>query len=241
MATQTTNYKLTKPAQNEYYNVDVFNENCDIIDAAIKSATDRAETAIGGIPALQQQIWANGGTFTFQAPKTTTFIAECIGGGGGCTAASGTSGGTFGGGGAYVRQKVTLTAGQNVTVTVGAAGAVSASSPTDGGATSFGSYATAPGGRANISQTGQNNLPGAGDIRLPGCPSYNDMGSTSSYATGFTGSSMYGTPTNFNLGDSAFSGIGQTGAGAGVGAVNLSSTGTRQSATAGMVILTWVG
>ena len=35
MAEKTTNYKLTKPAQDEYYDVDVFNGNADIIDTAL--------------------------------------------------------------------------------------------------------------------------------------------------------------------------------------------------------------
>lgn len=40
MATQTTNYNLTKPAQDDYYDVDVFNDNSDKIDAALKAQDD---------------------------------------------------------------------------------------------------------------------------------------------------------------------------------------------------------
>lgn len=40
MAATTTNYSLTKPAQDDYYNVDVFNENADKIDAALKAHDD---------------------------------------------------------------------------------------------------------------------------------------------------------------------------------------------------------
>lgn len=37
MATKTVNYSLTKPAQTDYYDVDVFNKNMDIIDAELKA------------------------------------------------------------------------------------------------------------------------------------------------------------------------------------------------------------
>ena len=37
MATYTDNYHLEKPAQSDLYNVDVFNDNSDIIDAALAS------------------------------------------------------------------------------------------------------------------------------------------------------------------------------------------------------------
>ena len=44
MATETTNYGLKKPAQEEYYNVDDFNGNFDIIDQKMKEI----ETAASG-------------------------------------------------------------------------------------------------------------------------------------------------------------------------------------------------
>lgn len=40
MANFTANYNLTKPLQTEYYDVDVFNENADIVDSEIKSLND---------------------------------------------------------------------------------------------------------------------------------------------------------------------------------------------------------
>ena len=36
MAAETTNYGLTKPAANESYDITVFNQNADLIDAALK-------------------------------------------------------------------------------------------------------------------------------------------------------------------------------------------------------------
>lgn len=37
MATETTNYKLKKPAQGDYYNVDDFNGNFNIVDEELKN------------------------------------------------------------------------------------------------------------------------------------------------------------------------------------------------------------
>lgn len=44
MATQTTNYKLIKPAQTDYYNVKDFNDNMDTIDTAIKANSEGLNT-----------------------------------------------------------------------------------------------------------------------------------------------------------------------------------------------------
>lgn len=38
--TNTTNYGLKKPAQSDYYNVDDFNYNADVIDTQLKSQAD---------------------------------------------------------------------------------------------------------------------------------------------------------------------------------------------------------
>lgn len=40
MSTTTTNYGLTKPAENENYDIGVFNDNFDTIDSALKSLDD---------------------------------------------------------------------------------------------------------------------------------------------------------------------------------------------------------
>ena len=42
MSTQTTNYKLTKPATTDKYNVTIFNANADIIDTQMKANADAA-------------------------------------------------------------------------------------------------------------------------------------------------------------------------------------------------------
>ncbi|MCI1958823.1 MAG: hypothetical protein LKJ25_04270 [Clostridia bacterium] len=46
MATNTTNYNLTKPAQDDFYNVDDFNNNADIIDTQMKANADKADAAL---------------------------------------------------------------------------------------------------------------------------------------------------------------------------------------------------
>lgn len=53
MSTKTPNYNLTLPAQTDYYDVDIFNENYGIIDEALKALKDAqealAEVATSGI------------------------------------------------------------------------------------------------------------------------------------------------------------------------------------------------
>lgn len=40
MATNTTNYNLVKPSENEYYDININNSNLDIIDTEIKKIND---------------------------------------------------------------------------------------------------------------------------------------------------------------------------------------------------------
>ncbi len=46
MSTNTNNYKLIKPAQEDFYNVDDFNNNADIIDSQLKAVSDKATSAL---------------------------------------------------------------------------------------------------------------------------------------------------------------------------------------------------
>ena len=45
MADKTQNYNLTKPTINEYFNIEIQNENMDLIDTALKDVDDKAERA----------------------------------------------------------------------------------------------------------------------------------------------------------------------------------------------------
>ena len=44
MATQTTNYKLTKPAAEDFYDIGIHNANMEIIDAELKRISDATPT-----------------------------------------------------------------------------------------------------------------------------------------------------------------------------------------------------
>ena len=46
MSNRTTNFNLLKPAQEDFYNVDDFNANADIIDAALRTLTQRVDTLL---------------------------------------------------------------------------------------------------------------------------------------------------------------------------------------------------
>lgn len=48
MATKTTNYNLTKPDMTDYADIRVINANMDIIDSAMKTISDLAESGGGG-------------------------------------------------------------------------------------------------------------------------------------------------------------------------------------------------
>ena len=46
MADYTDNYNLIKPSQEDFYNVDDFNANADIIDKTIKALSETAGSAL---------------------------------------------------------------------------------------------------------------------------------------------------------------------------------------------------
>lgn len=50
MSTKTTNYKLTKPDVDEFYDIGVHNDNSDIIDAQMKTNADAAKKANDALP-----------------------------------------------------------------------------------------------------------------------------------------------------------------------------------------------
>jgi hypothetical protein len=100
---------------------------------------------------LQTQLFTSSGTFTVPAGVTKVYVSGC-GGGGGTDSDEWSTGG---GGGAWCFQVAvgSLTPGNTISVTVGAAGATNSSGGTSGGTTSFGSYITLGGG----SNGGNNN------------------------------------------------------------------------------------
>ncbi len=46
MATNTTNYNLIKPGQDDFYDIDDFNQNADIIDAVLKNVSNMANSSL---------------------------------------------------------------------------------------------------------------------------------------------------------------------------------------------------
>ena len=148
----------------------------------------------GGVPSNNN--WASGtfgtgliqvygvGSHTFTVPSGISSVrVRCWGaGGGGCGSSSSYSGG---GGGGFAMKTITgLTSGTDITVTVGAGGAVF----TSGGTTSFGTYVSATGGSsANSSSSEQVGGSGSG-----GDVNYIGGSSSGNYANGGGCASMWG-------------------------------------------------
>jgi hypothetical protein len=59
MATKTNNYKLTKPEQTDFYNVDDFNDNMDIIDGELKKAEEHTTDSNVHVTAEEKKAWNN--------------------------------------------------------------------------------------------------------------------------------------------------------------------------------------
>ena len=145
MAEYTQTHGLIKPEADDFYNIDDFNGNMDIIDSLL-----------GG--GLRNEAYLTPGTYVFTAPMSTIYKIEVTGGGGYYTGS-----GINGGAGAYCMDYLALEAGQQFTITVGTGGI--SGSPV-GGASSFGALLTAAGAGGTGSLGGV--MPSAGLIRMPG-------------------------------------------------------------------------
>lgn len=78
---KTEHFGLNKQTQDEFYNVDLVNENSDIIDAALGKATDSAETANKKADELEKKLAttkADIGTINNQTEKVQYDLAEVI-------------------------------------------------------------------------------------------------------------------------------------------------------------------
>jgi hypothetical protein len=73
MADKTTNYNLTKPTPNEFYDIRVFNENADIIDQALKAHDDTLATH------LAEHLRIEIGVAPPENPNSKTFWLENLG------------------------------------------------------------------------------------------------------------------------------------------------------------------
>jgi hypothetical protein len=120
-------------------------------------------TVIGNVEGVGQQQYVSAGTFTFVVPAgVTTISAVCIGGGGGGAGGDGGRGQTNngGGGGALCYGRIPVTAGESLTVVVGAGGASnSGANGTAGGNTTISrggnTIMSALGGAAGLERNGQ--------------------------------------------------------------------------------------
>ncbi len=64
MSSKTENYKLTLPAQEDFYDVDVFNDNNVIIDEELKKHSDKLDSLGAAIPKGAKVYTVNSDTFT---------------------------------------------------------------------------------------------------------------------------------------------------------------------------------
>jgi hypothetical protein len=69
MPTQTTNYRLIKPDNEDHYDIGDFNKNADIIDAGIKAASDSAAAANAAAKAISDSLVPNTSAFGY-VPET---------------------------------------------------------------------------------------------------------------------------------------------------------------------------
>lgn len=91
MATNTTNYNLVKPDQTDFYDVDDFNGNADIIDAQLKSINDQYTDLSSAVETNTVKVDAalamgvrtlsctkSGNTFKLTQPLPSTGMYSCI-------------------------------------------------------------------------------------------------------------------------------------------------------------------
>lgn len=83
MAEQSTNYNLKKPGENDFFNIQDFNNNIDIIDSEIKSANEKAEQAFqsasNGKAAIKAAITGVDPEVVIPTDATFGQLAEAIG------------------------------------------------------------------------------------------------------------------------------------------------------------------
>lgn len=79
--TKTENFGLNKQSKDEFYNVDLVNENSDIIDKALQTATELGKTVNKKADELEIKLEttkADIGTINNQAAKVQYDVAEII-------------------------------------------------------------------------------------------------------------------------------------------------------------------
>jgi len=74
MASKTEHYGLTKPDETDFYDIAVFNENADIIDAALYEVRDADYDTAGSADTVQKNLDAHTGNADIHI-TTTTYTA----------------------------------------------------------------------------------------------------------------------------------------------------------------------
>lgn len=79
MANYTTNIRLQKPLDTDYYSIDVFNDNADIIDAQIKQVKDsinQISSNVGNIELKAEKVTVADSTNVFTATNVEGVLLE---------------------------------------------------------------------------------------------------------------------------------------------------------------------
>lgn len=79
MATETTNYKFQKPAENEFYDVDVQNQNWDTADEKLKKLDDEKVDASGGDIAATKVGSITASTASYPVPAANDTVKVGVG------------------------------------------------------------------------------------------------------------------------------------------------------------------
>lgn len=200
------------------------------------------------------------GSFTVPAGVTTLYASGCAAGGGGAgtgpTTGSNIGGGGGGGAGqSIIRQAFTVTPGQIITITIGAAGAAGLinNAGGTGGNTVIGSLITLTGGNGGLANSGPSTSSSAGGSGGAGFPqgssgtdSQNSQGGGAMGGAGAScpfgggGGSVKGNGSTLAAPGTAASGFGSGGGGCGGINSNTTATGNIGGIGApGLVILEW--
>ena len=199
--------------------------------------TTPLDTVLDELVCGGSQTFTTTGTFTVPANTSWILITGCGGGGGGGT--GGSSAGGSGGGGAecIINKMLLVTAGEDITITLGAGGAVSSATTSyDGGNTTIGTLLTIHGGKKGAAGSAVGGLAGGagggaggagGTTSTPGSPGILGAGGTAASVSfcGGGGGGSYGAGGNAPTAMDGAGGYGGYGAGGAGGARNSSGSG----------------